>query len=204
MQTNLPPLLAPLHNDVIMGAPNTDPIAVLAAAAPDTVKLDDVDDPSFQSAPSAAKKAPPPVIPPVDVFNMLTDNSTHPSPDAAALVGAQDADWDLRRRQVCTMIAQSRIKRGHLALDMCRLQAMHKAATGAVELFPQERFDAYMGLVNRCIYDDDDKVTAEDVQYHLMGVLPQSVRDLITNSSPAGEEDEDEDDHDNEDGTQDA
>ncbi len=96
---------------------------------------------------------------------MLTDSL--PNPDIMMLVGAQDST--LLELEAGAILARERVKRGNLALDMVRLRAMHKAATGK-ELFPQERADAYMDLVDRCIFSSSmDSVFDSDI---LAGTFP--------------------------------
>ncbi|KAM5540686.1 hypothetical protein V8D89_005717 [Ganoderma adspersum] len=211
MQTNFSSSLARLDGDATGGAPNTNPSAVPSAvvfATPDAATVEGsgplkrtiagLDDPSLQPAPSAVKKtAPRAVIPPAQIVNMLTN--TPPTPDAVAPVNSTH-DTVLRELRVGAMLAQSRAERGKLALGMCRLRTMHQAATGE-ELFSQERFDSYMGVVNQCI---SPLMTGDILAEVLPGYNPAATQEDVGDLSPASStsisedegEDEDEDEMD--------
>ena len=84
---------------------------------------------------------------PVIVIRMLTGTLTNPG--TAMTIGARDTI--LRGLEVGALLGASRTNRGSLALNAIHLWSDYKAATGDI-LFPQERLDAYLAFVDRCIF----------------------------------------------------
>lgn len=78
---------------------------------------------------------------------MLTGTISNPS---TAMPGTA-RDVFLRGLEVGSTLIQARTDRGNLALQMCRLWVEHKIRYQE-DLFPQERFNAYLAFIDRCIF----------------------------------------------------
>ena len=118
---------------------------------------------------------------------MLTNTPPGPNPEIVAPVDNAH-DTALRGLRVGAMLSESRMQRGKLALEMCRLRATLKASTGQ-ELFPQERADAYMRFVGQCVFSPMEggpggDLTAEALLGRNYGVhAPSSLVPVATNLS---------------------